>query len=150
MALDDGAFETVPGSVALNESGKPLEWIQMTDGVPMIRKPRLERKGSLIRISLDDLAKCVERWQLSDDGAIVVLEGEGHTLALLNEDAGLAATADGTELTVTGDDFDFSREGHFISATLLAEALGGEAEWDEEEKTLMLRIPEKTDAEATD
>ena len=38
-------------------------------------------------------------------------------------------------------DFDFENEGHFISAAFLARALGGEAVWDEEEITLMLRIP---------
>ena len=40
------------------------------------------------------------------------------------------------------EEFDFG-EGYFIDAEFLAKALGGEAEWVEEENTLMLKIPEK-------
>ena len=80
-------------------------------------------------------------WVLTDDGNTVVLEAEGHTLALLNEASGIAATVDAKELTVTDADFDFG-EGHFIDAEFLAGALNGEAVWEEEENTLMLKIPE--------
>ena len=38
---------------------------------------------------------------------------------------------------------DFSTKGHFINAEFLATALKGEAEWDQEESTLMLRIRDK-------
>jgi hypothetical protein len=41
------------------------------------------------------------------------------------------------------EDLDFSTEGHFINAEFLAKALNGEAIWEPEENTLMLRIKEK-------
>ena len=41
------------------------------------------------------------------------------------------------------DDYDFVSEGHFINAKFLATALKGEAAWDQEENTLMLRIRDK-------
>ena len=134
-------FVEIEGSVAYNESGAPLEWIVLEDGVKVTRRPRLQQQGDRIRVSLDDLAACIDTWNLTDDGT-VVLEAESHTMGLYNEDAGLAATSNGLELNPAPDDFVFG-EGHFISAELLAQALGGEAEWDEEERTLMLRFPGK-------
>ena len=102
--------------------------------------PRLQECDGRIRVSLDDLAACLEGWELTDDGT-VVLQAEGHTLGIYNEDAGGAATVDGMEIPMDILDFDFEHEGHFIDASFLAGALGGEAEWDAEENTLMLRIP---------
>ena len=95
-----------------------------------------------LNILLDDLADCLEQWTLNADENGVILETEEHTLALLNEDAGIVMTVDGIEMPVEAADFDFE-DGHFISADILAKALGGEAEWVEEENTLMLKIPEK-------
>jgi hypothetical protein len=46
------------------------------------------------------------------------------------------------ELKPASDDFVFG-EGHFIDASFLARALGGESGWDVEERTLMLRFPGK-------
>ena len=77
-----------------------------------------------------------------------MLEAAGYTLALYNEDAGCSATVDGTEITMKEDDFDFVTDGHFINAEFLAEALKGEAIWDQEENTLILRIQDKDAAEA--
>ena len=133
-------FTETEGSVAYNETGAPLSWKALEDGVPVTHTPRLQKRGKMIRISLDDLASCLDNWLLTDDDATVVLEAEGHTLALLNEDAGIVATLDGTEIAVTRDDFDFGA-GHFISAEFLAKNLGGSAQWAEDEKTLILRIP---------
>jgi len=135
-------FTETVGSVAYNESGAPLSWMAMEDGVQVHKKPRLQRREGKIRVSLDDLADCLEKWTLNAEGNSVVLETEGHTLALLNEDAGIVMTVDGIEMPVEAADFDFE-DGHFISADILAKALGGEAEWVEEENTLMLKIPEK-------
>ena len=134
-------FTEAAGSVAYNETGAPLSWLAQEDGVQILRRPRLQRQEGLIRVSLDDLAACLENWVLTDDGNTVILEAEGHTLALLNEDTGVTATVDAKELPVAAEDFDFG-EGHFISAEFLAAALDGEAVWVEEEFTLMLRIPE--------
>ena len=144
--LDADLFLEIQGFVAFNDSGAPLEWIAMKDGTPTVFYPRLQENDGMIRISLDDLVCCLEGWNLSDEGA-VVLEAEGHTLGLYNEDAGCSATVDGEETAITVRDFDFENEGHFISAEFLARALGGEAEWDAEESTLMLRIPVDSDAE---
>ena len=138
---DELNFTEATGSVAYNDTGAPLSWTAMEDGVLAEHKPRLQRRDGKTRVSLDDLAACLENWLLTDDGNTVVLEAEGHTLALLNEDAGIAATIDAKELTVTAEDFSFN-EGHFISAEFLAEIFGGEAVWEEEENTLILRIPE--------
>ena len=149
--LDAEAYEPTDGAVALNESTGPLEYIATEDGVPVTATPRLERRGTKIRVSLDDLCKCVESWQLTDDGAgAVVLEAAGYTLALYNEESGCSATLDGTEIAMKAEDFDFTRDGHFISADFLAAALKGEAAWDQDESTLMLRIRDKDAAEATD
>jgi hypothetical protein len=139
--LDSLEFIEVDGSVAYNETGAPLEWTAVTDGIPEIRKPRLQEKEGQIRVSLDDLSACLEGWTLSDEGT-VVLEAEGHTLGFFNEDAGKSATVDGQEIPLEKNDFEFG-EGHFIDAQFLARALGGEAKWDAEETTLMLRFPEK-------
>ena len=130
----------IDGFVAYNENGAPLDWIAVVDGIPVSKTPRLQESNGRIRISLDDLVNCLEGWSLTDEGA-VVLEAEGHTLGLYNEESGCAATVDGTEIPMEPTDFDFAGEGHFISASFLARALGGEAVWDEEEITLILRIP---------
>ena len=135
-------FREATGSIAYNESGAPLSWMAMEDGVQVRRKPRLQEREGRIRVSLDDLAECLEGWTLSAEGNSVILEAEGHTLALLNEDAGVVLSVDGMEQSVKAEDFDFE-EGHFIDAEFLAGALGGEASWAEEENTLILRIPEK-------
>ena len=149
VELDDDFIE-IQGSIVLNEAGSPMEWTETEDGVPVIRRPRIQQNGDQIRISLDDAARCVPEWTLTDDGNTIVLEAAGYTLGLYNEEAGMAATVDGTELEVLPAFFSFTQEGHFIDAYFLAEALGGEAFWEDEESTLMLRIPGKAAAEASD
>ena len=139
---EDLHFTEAAGSIAYNDDTAPLSWMATEDGVPVLRKPRIQRREGNIRISLGDLAECIEGWTLSAEGNNVVLEAEGHTLALLSEDAGMVMTVDGIEKPVENTDFDFG-EGYFINAEFLAEALGGRAVWVEEENTLMLRIPEK-------
>ena len=139
---EDLHFTEAAGSIAYNDDTAPLSWMATEDGVPVLRKPRIQRREGNIRISLGDLAECIEGWTLSAEGNNVVLEAEGHTLALLSEDAGMVMTVDGIEKPVENTDFDFG-EGYFINAEFLAEALGGRAVWVEEENTLMLRIPGK-------
>ena len=144
--LDAEEYETIIGSVALNESNGPLEFIATEDGVPVTAKPRLMQNGAKIRVSLDDLCQCAEGWELTDDGVgSIVLEAAGYTLAIYNEESGCSASVDGTEIEMKDDDLDFSTEGHFINAEFLARALKGEAVWEPEESTLMLRIKDKND-----
>ena len=147
--LDADVYEPIIAMVALNEGDGPLEFIKTEDGVPVMAQPRLSQNGAKIRVSLDDMCKCVETWQLTDDGVgSVVLEAAGYTLVLYNEDAGCSATLDGLEIPMKEEDFDFVTEGHFINAEFLANALKGEAIWDQEENTLILRILDKEAAEA--
>ena len=149
--LDADVYETIIGSVALNESNGPLEFVATEDGVPVTAKPRLMQNGAKIRVSLDDLCQCAEGWQLTDDGVgTIVLEAAGYTLAIYNEENGCSATVDGTEIPMKDDDLDFLTEGHFINAEFLATALKGEAVWEPEESTLMLRIKDKAERETSD
>lgn len=142
--LDAEEYETINALVALNEADGPLEFIATEDGVPVTAKPRVMQSKDKIRISLDDLCKCVEGWKLTDDGVgTVVLEAAGYTLVIYDEKQGCTATVNGTQVAMAEDDFDFASDGHFINARFLAEALKGEAEWDQEENTLMLRIRDK-------
>jgi len=142
--LDADVYELITAKIALNEGNGPLEFEKMSDGVLVKAKPRLSRNGDKIRVSLDDLCAAVDGWQLTDEGAgSVVLEAAGYTLALYNEDKGSSATVDGQEITMKEDDFDFLSDGHFINAEFLAGALKGDMLWDEDENTLMLRIPDK-------
>ena len=141
--LDQLRFIDAEASVAYNETGEPLSWTALEDGKQILHRPRVQKREGTVRVSLDDLASCLEGWVLTADSNNVVLEAAGHTLALLNEDAGIAASVDGIETPVAEGDFDFG-DGHFISPGFLAGALGGKAVWDEEENTLILRIPEGT------
>ena len=149
--LDADVYEEIDAMVALNEGNGPLEFIATEDGVPVTARPRVSQNGGKIRVSLDDLCECVPEWRLTDDGVgSVVLEAAGYTLALYNEDRGCSATLDGLEISMKEDDFDFVTDGHFINAEFLAAALKGEAVWDQEENTLMLRIRGKEAVEAED
>ena len=146
--LDADVYEMITAAVALNEGDGPLEYVAMEDGVPVKAQPRLSQNGAKIRISLDDLCKCVESWELTDDGAgSVVLEAAGYILALYNEDAGCSASVDGNDVPMKAEDFDFVSEGHFINAEFLATALKGECIWEQEENTLILRIQDKEGSE---
>ena len=146
--LDADVYEMITAAVALNEGDGPLEYVAMEDGVPVKAQPRLSQNGAKIRISLDDLCKCVESWELTDDGAgSVVLEAAGYILALYNEDAGCSASVDGNNIPMKEEDFDFVSEGHFINAEFLATALKGECIWEQEENTLILRIQDKEGSE---
>ncbi len=147
--LDD-TYQEINASIVLNDSGAPMEWLALEDGVSVKRKPRiLEREGNF-RISLADVVQCVDGWELTDDGSTVVLQAAGYTLGLYNESAGIAATVDGIELEINPQEYDFSTEGNFIDAAFLCRALSGSCEWDGEEFTLMLRIPNKDVSKATD
>ena len=150
VLLEDEEYDEIQGSISLNDSGSPLEWINTEDGVPVTRMPRLQKKSGSIRVSLDDLAACLEGWNLTDNVNTIVLEAEGYTIAFYNEEAGISATRDGLDMEVDPDKVSIIGEGHFIDAAYLAELLNGTAEWDEEESTLMLRIPSKEALSATD
>lgn len=144
LDLDADVYEQINAAIALNEGNGPLEYVVQKDNVPEKIRPRVKQNGDKIRVSLDDLSACVEKWQLTDDKAgTVVLEAAGYTLVLYNEGKGVSATLDGAAIPMNEDDFDFSAEGHFINAEFLAKALKGSAVWDQEESTLMLRIPDK-------
>ena len=149
--LDAEVYEEITAAIALNESDGPLEFVTTEDGVPLTANPRLSRNGNRIRVSLDDLCECVEKWKLTDDGVgSVVLEAAGYTLVIYNEDSGCSATVDGKQISMKDDDFDFMTDGHFIDAEFLASALKGEAVWEEEENTLMLRIRDREAVESAD
>ena len=149
--LDADVYEPIIAAIALNEGDGPLEYVTTEDGVPVLAQPRLSWNGTKIRVSLDDLCKCVDSWQVTDDGVgTVVLEAAGYTLAIYNEDTGCSATVNGTEIPMKEEDFDFVSDGHFIDAEFLANALKGEAVWDQEENTLMLRIRGKDAVESED
>ncbi|MBQ9210627.1 MAG: peptidoglycan-binding protein [Clostridia bacterium] len=141
----EAVYEDLAGWIVLNDSGESMQWTALEDGVPVVRSPRLQRFEEDIRVSLDDLCSAVESWQLTDEGDSLILEAQGFTLALLNEDAGFVSTVDGLEMVTENIDFEFA-EGHFIRVDFLTRALDGSWEWDEEEETLMLRIPEKNPA----
>ena len=49
-------------------------------------------------------------------------------------------TVNGLEMTAEDRDFDFG-EGHFIRVDFLTRALDGTWEWDDQEETLMIRVP---------
>ena len=142
-------YEDVAGWVVLNDSGESMQWTALEDGVPVVRSPRLQRHEEDIRVSLDDLVASVEEWKLTDEGDSLVLEAQGFVLALLNEAQGIASTVDGLEMMTEPQDFEFS-DGHYIRVDFLTRALDGEWEWDEEEETLMLRIPVKNAAGYSD
>ncbi len=142
-------YEDLAGWIVLNDSGESMQWTDLEDGVPVVRPARMQIYQDDIRISLDDVSKCVESWTLTDEGDSLVLEAQGFTLALLNEDAGFVSTVDGIEMLTGPEDFEFA-EGHFIRVDFLTRALDGSWEWDDEEQTLMLRIPEKDAARYTD
>lgn len=149
--LDDAAeYEAVEGSVVLNDSGSPMGWTEVEDGVTVAKKPRLRQKDELLQISLDDLTACLEGWLLTVDGNTAVLTAEGYTLGMYDEETGPMATVDGVEIEMRPSDFSFYSEGHFIDANFLAGMLDGEAEWEPEESTLMLRIPGREAARGTD
>jgi len=150
VSLDEGAFEEIEGSVVLGDSGSALEWVEMEDGVPVAKRPRLEERNGRVRVSLEGLIHSVDGWRLTRAGNTIVIEAAGYVVGLYNEDSGLAATVDGLEVEIDPEDFVFDREGDFIDANFLARCLGGEAEWDAEERTLMLRIPGKEVANASD
>ena len=136
------AYEDLAGWIRLNDSEETLRWTDLEEGTGVVRSPRMERADDDIRISLDDTVRSVEGWELHDEGDALILEAQGYTLALLNEESGFAATVDGLELETAPSDFSFE-EGHFIRVKFLAEALDGSWLWDEEEETLVLQIPEK-------
>ena len=147
--LDALEYELLEGSIVLNDSGAPMSWTATEDGVPVIHYPRMQQAEGIIYVSLDDVAASVDGWLLTDDGDTIVLEAMGYTLGFYNESSGPAVTVDGVEQTTEALFFRFT-EGHFIRADFLASMLNGEAIWDEEEQTLMLRIPEKAAAHYSD
>lgn len=139
---ETAAYEDLAGWIILNDDWDTLQWTVQEDGTEAVRSPRMQRAGDDIRVSLDDVALCVEGWDLHDEGDSVILEAQGYTLALLKEDTGLVSTVDGMELTTDANDFSFG-EGHFIRVGFLAGALDGSWEWDAAEEILTLRIPGK-------
>ncbi len=140
--LDD-TYQEINANVVLNDSGAPMEWLALEDGVSVKRKPRVQEREGNFRVSLADVVQCVKEWELTDDENTVVLQAAGYTLGLYNESAGVAATVDGIEQEITPQDYDFNAEGNFIDAAFLCRVLKGTCEWDGEEFTLMLRIPSK-------
>ena len=90
-------------------------------------------------IRVQDLTFAYPRTEDILRGVSFQLEG-GHTLALLNEDAGMVATLDAAELALMPGDFEFGN-GNFISAEFLAGALGGTATWSGDKNTLLLQFP---------
>ena len=135
-------YHDLAGWIVLNDSDEALQWTVQEDGTTVVRSPRMERAEDDIRISLDDMVQCMESWVLHDEGDSLILEAQGYTLALLNEETGFAAAVDGLELVTDSADFSFE-EGHFIRVDFLTRALDGTWEWDAEEETLLLQISEK-------
>ena len=141
---EQAVFDDLAGWVILNDGEEALQWIVEEDGIQTVHSPRMQAaEGDDIRLSLDDLAMSIESWELSEETGSIILQVQGYTLALLDEENGFVATVDGIEVPTEADDFSFG-EGHFIRASFLCRALDGNWEWNAEEETLLLRIPEKT------
>ena len=141
--LDSPEYTELAANVVLNDGGAPMSWTTTEDGVPVEKKPRVRMRDGRIYISLEDLTECEKEWVLTDHGDTVVLEAEGYTLGLYNEETGVSATLDGVEIPLEGGEYGFDGEGYFMEADFLARIMNGTAEWDPEENTLMLRIRSK-------
>ena len=141
---EKAVFSDLAGWVILNDGEEALQWTVEEDGNQAVHSPRMQiAEEDDIRVSLDDLAMSIESWVLNEEAGSLILEAQGYTLALLDEENGIVATVDGIEKPAEADDFSFE-DGHFIRASFLSRALDGSWEWNAEEETLTLRIPEKT------
>lgn len=140
----------IGGSIVLNDGGMPVFWVGPRDGVMEICYPRILRSGDRFWASIEELSKGIESWIMTEEGGHIILEAEGNTAVITLSDAGKPEMmVNGSETRLKDDDIVIKDDGIFIDLDLLAKSMNGTAEWDEDEETLMLRIPHK-DAIGTD
>ena len=135
--------EEIDGNIVLNDNGIPVSWVGLRDGVMVVCYPRILRSGDRFWASLEELSKG-NGWTMTEDGGHIILEAEGNTLVITVADSGKPEImVNGLETELNDNDILLNGDEVFIDLNLLAKSMNGTAEWDEDEKTLMLRIPHK-------
>ena len=129
-------LEPIEDSQVLLGGGEPLA---LAEG-GAVRAYRSE--DGLLMLSLNELCSAVEGWSLTERASGgTVLRAGGKVLVITAVGDGWAASMDGKPLDSEDGDILGSGGQYAVSAVWLAGALGGEAEWDEENAAVTLTIP---------
>lgn len=135
-----GPEEIPDASIVINDSGEPLTCLRKEDGVYIHARPRVYRYGDDLRVCLEDLCASVSGWTLDTAGEDLLFSADDREILIRQ-------TATGTVVTVNGETADVSadevlRVGGLtaVSPALLRETLKADVLWDEEEKTIMIRL----------
>ena len=107
-------------------------------------------KDANIWVSLEDLASAVEEWKLTAEDGNIILEAEGYTVVIMEEDQGTLILVDGNEIALEEDDLLAQMEGTPVSLHFLNKTLNADTEWDEEENTLLIHTISREAANAAD
>lgn len=152
-----------PGSLGLTElpdaliidgnTGKALVIVEMVDGVAVPLKPRLWRNaaGNAV-VSLRDLVDALEGWTLAGSSAdgLYTLQASGYTVALHFAGNGVAITVDGEMTALTTADVQLQDGTLYVTDDFLRTALGADAIFDEDERSLVLFLRDKSTTQYKD
>lgn len=140
----------IPDALVINGStGKALVMVEMVDGVAVPIKPALWRNaaGNAV-ISLRDLTDCLDGWVLAGSSAdsFYTLQACGYTVAIQFAGNGVAVTVDGELTALTTADVQLQSGVIYITDDFLRQAIGADAIFDEDERSLVLFLHEKSAA----
>ena len=148
-----GLAEVPDALIISGNTGKALAMAQTVDGVVVPLKPQLWQNaaGNAVML-LRDLADCYEGWSFTGSAAdgLYTLEAAGYAVTIQFAGNGVLVTVDGEVTTLTTADVQLQGGALYVTDEFLRATLKAQTIFDEEERSLVLFITEKSFAQATD
>lgn len=146
-----GLTQVEGAAIAMGESGAPLATLRLVDGVMKPFYPRVwMNEAGMAVVSLRDMADSVTAWVLEVDDTVYILTAAGYEVTLTASEDGMTCAVDGETVLLADDDAQTDGEDVYVTEDFLRRALHADVIWDADEQTLMLKVPEKEAAQASD
>ncbi len=149
---DSGMVMLDNGSIILGNSGRALTFSVLSDGVGFTRRPGLwVDADGLAVMNLHELVQCIDGWTLTETADNTWLfTAAGYELIIQSVEGDLVVLSDNATLALSASDVQLRDGELYISQEFLSSALNATVVFELDEKSLILFVPEKSVATATD
>lgn len=141
---DLGLTQMDDALIVLGESGSHLMALRLSDGVMQAFYPRVWRsaEGAVV-VSLGDMADSIGSWRLEEKDGVYTLQAAGYVLSLAQAGDAVSCAVDGEAVELEAGDALIGDGDVYVTEAFLRQVFKANTQWDEDEHTLMLDIPNK-------
>lgn len=146
-----GLAQVKDASIVLGASGTQLVALRLSDGVMMPFYPRvwLNEEG-MAAVALRDMADSIGAWTLEVEEGTYTLSAAGYVMVFTVDEDSVTCVVDDEDIELAEGDVLYDGEEIYVTEHFMQQVFKARTVWDDDERTLLLDIPEKAAALAND